>query len=57
MVPELKELRNEIDEVDRALVALFVRRMGISGAVAQVKRQKGLPVLDRTREEQLLRRV
>ena len=54
---DLKELRNNIDEIDRELVDLFVRRMSISAEVAEYKREVGMPVLDPARERALLERV
>jgi isochorismate pyruvate lyase len=39
----LPELRREIDDVDRALVALLARRMKIVDRVISVKQAKGIP--------------
>ena len=54
---ELKELREEIDVIDRELVELFKKRMGVSAAVAEYKRQNGMAVLDPSRERALLAKV
>ena len=54
---ELDELRKEIDETDAELVRLFVRRMALSGKVADYKRGRGLPVTDAAREEEKLKAV
>ena len=54
---ELKELRKNIDEIDRELVDLFVRRMSVSAEVAEYKREAGMPVLDPARERALLERI
>ena len=54
---ELKELRNNIDEIDKELVDLFIKRMNVSAAVAEYKRESGMPVLDPSRERALLERV
>lgn len=54
---ELKELRQQIDEIDRELVALFLRRMNCSAKIAEYKRNNKLPVLDSQREAALLERV
>ena len=48
---DLTDLRREMDETDRALLALFARRMALSGAIARVKQEAHLPVLDPRREE------
>ena len=54
---ELNELRNQIDEIDRELVSLFIRRMSCSSEVAEYKRRNALPVLDKEREIKLLEKV
>ena len=51
---ELRELRQELDGIDRELVHLFEKRMGVALEVAQYKVAHGLPVLDASREEQVL---
>ena len=51
---ELAELRQELDGLDREIVALFERRMRISREVAQYKLCHGLPVLDQSREAQVI---
>jgi len=53
-VRSLEESRAAIDAVDRQIVRLFEERMGIARDVAAYKIEKGLPVLDRSREEQVL---
>ena len=57
MNPELTALREQIDEVDRQLVALFRQRMAISKIVAANKKAHGLPTLDPDRERALLTKV
>ena len=54
---ELKELRKEIDSIDRELTALFIKRMGISADIAEYKRKNGLPILDADRERELLDKI
>ena len=51
---ELTELRAELDRIDRELVALFEERMAVSREVAAYKIAKGLPVLDASREAQVV---
>ncbi len=53
----IEELRNEIDSIDKELVDLFVKRMGVAAQVADYKRQNGKPVLDPERERKLLQKV
>ena len=54
MMKELSELRLELDQLDRELVALFERRMTVSREVARYKLDHGLPVLDASREAQVI---
>lgn len=51
---ELQQLRCQIDEIDRELAGLFCRRMAVTEQVGRYKAQRGLPVLDRERERQVL---
>ena len=54
MSEDLQALRAQIDAIDRDMVRLFETRMGVSGQVAAYKLERGLPVLDAAREEQVL---
>ena len=54
---DLNELRERINETDKEIVDLFVRRMSISADIAEYKRQNSLPVLDSARERELLDKV
>jgi len=51
---DLTQLRQEIDVIDRQIVALFEQRMAVTKQVGEYKLAKGVPVLDRSREEQVL---
>ncbi len=53
----LDELRRQIDEVDGALLPLFLRRMDLIREIAREKARLGLPIQDRTRERRLLAAV
>ncbi|WP_367924208.1 bifunctional chorismate mutase/prephenate dehydratase [uncultured Ruthenibacterium sp.] len=48
---ELLKARAVIDEVDAQMAELFCRRMDAVQSVAAYKKEKGLPVLDASREE------
>lgn len=54
---ELKQLREDIDSIDKELVDLFIKRMNCSAAVAEYKREHDMPVLDASRERALLNKV
>ncbi len=51
---ELKELRTELDAIDREMTALLERRIGTAREVAVWKQAHGLPVLDAKREAEVL---
>ena len=54
---DLNEIRQQINEIDEQLVALFRKRMETVVEVAKYKQENHLPVLDRSRERQVLCRV
>ena len=54
---ELNKLREEIDSIDREIVALFKRRMNVSAEVAEYKRDNNMPVFDPARERALLDKI
>ena len=54
---ELTDLRREMDAIDRELLALFARRMALSGEIAGLKKAAALPVFDPAREEEKLRQA
>ncbi len=51
---DLQEIRNQIDEVDKTILDAFVKRMELSGRVAEYKIENNKNVLDRSREIQKL---
>ena len=53
----LEEIRQEIDRVDDALVALLEKRMNLVGQVVDFKKSTGKAVLDNKREEVITSRV
>ncbi len=54
---DLQSIRSQIDDIDGQLVSLLVRRMEKTAEVAAYKKEQGRPVLDRTREREILTRV
>ncbi len=54
---DLKEIRNELDEIDENLVRLFEKRMDLCREVAEYKIKTGMQVLDRKREMEKLAAV
>ena len=47
---DLSQYREQIDQIDDELIALFARRMETAAQIAQWKRQAGKPVMDASRE-------
>ncbi len=54
---ELTDIRAQIDAVDDQLLDLFLRRMELAEAAAACKSERGLPILNRTREREILAKV
>lgn len=54
---DLLDLRKEIDEIDEQLIPLLLKRMSISEEVAKYKVERGIPVLNSEREQQILDNV
>lgn len=54
---ELCKRREEIDQVDDALLRLLNQRAQLACAVASVKRCSSMPVYDGRREQQILERI
>ncbi|MCL2576512.1 MAG: chorismate mutase [Defluviitaleaceae bacterium] len=53
----LNELRKKIDGIDEELLELFKQRMSVVSDIAKHKKSEGIPVLDRTREEEKLNAI
>ncbi|MCL1815711.1 MAG: chorismate mutase [Treponema sp.] len=53
----IDELRQEVDDIDDKLLSLFERRMEIAKNIGECKKEQGLPVKDRKREQKILHRL
>lgn len=53
----LEEQRQQIDQIDRQLVALFEQRMHVAEQIAEIKAAHNLAVLDASREQLVISRV
>lgn len=51
---QLEQARQEINAVDEQMAALFERRMRAAGQVAAYKKERGLPILDKGREQAVI---
>ena len=56
-VPELKALRDSIDNIDAALIHILAERFRITKAVGAYKAEHGLPASDPGREERQIARL
>ena len=54
---ELSEVRTRIDAVDDQLLELFLERMALSEEVAAYKNEHHLPILNKSREREILAKV
>lgn len=54
---DLARLRAEIEKLDRDVIRLIARRVGLARQVGAVKRAAGLPVLDPGHEAAVVRRA
>lgn len=52
----LEKARKEINEIDKQMAELFVRRMKAAKEVAEYKKERGLAILDEARENEVIRR-
>lgn len=54
---DINKLREQIDSIDSQLAALFEERMKTAAAIAEYKKEKGLPVSDESRERKVLDKI
>ena len=54
---DLKELRDQINQVDQQICEQFVNRMELAVKIAAYKAEHDIPVYDPIREEEVLTRV
>lgn len=54
---DLQEIRQDLDQIDDQMAALLEQRMKTVARVAAYKKEKGQPVLDAAREEQIIARL
>ena len=50
----LEKCRNEIDRIDEEIIGLIEARFRVSESIAKIKKEQGLPIENREREEELL---
>ncbi len=52
----LNNIRKEINDIDEQMIKLFVKRMNVVKKVLLYKKENDLPVLDETRELELIKK-
>ncbi|MBO5666060.1 MAG: chorismate mutase, partial [Firmicutes bacterium] len=53
----LNEVRAKINDVDQQLMTLFKERMLLSEEVARIKKENNIPLVDSSREAQVIQRA
>lgn len=54
---DIVDLRQQIDDLDAQIVACFCKRMEIASAIADYKRENGLPIHVPQREAEILEHI
>ena len=50
----LKEIRTKINDIDKEMMDLFIKRMKLSKEVIEYKVKYNLPILDKEREKEVI---
>lgn len=53
----IKQYRRRINRIDGRIMKLFVKRCQIVGLIGRIKNEEGLSVVDKKREQEILRRI
>lgn len=53
---QLKEYRNQIDEIDKKITELFEQRMDLSKEIARCKKENEIGILNAKREEEVIQK-
>lgn len=51
---ELKKYRKKIDEIDQDILNIFLERLSIVKEIVRIKKEKGLPIFDESREKEVI---
>ena len=54
---ELKQLRKQVDSVDKQLLQLLSQRVQVCRSIGSIKKRQGLPVQDSRREQEVYQQV
>ena len=55
MTNSLENARKEINRIDKEMAKLFEERMGCAKVIAEYKKERGLPILDEQRENEIIK--
>ena len=50
----LKNARTKINEIDAKMAELFTERMKAAAEIAEYKKERGLPIYDKAREDEVI---
>ena len=53
---QLKEYRDKIDAIDQEILDKFLKRLEIVQKIVEVKKEKGLPIFDEKREQEVIQK-
>lgn len=56
-IAELARCRDDIERIDRQIIALLAERLSLGKRTGELKRAAGMAILDPTREAAVIRRV
>lgn len=51
---DITESRKKIDEIDAEMTELFLKRMSLSAEIAEIKKEKNLPIFTEEREKEIV---
>ena len=54
---EINKLRSNLDEIDRKILGLLIKRTKIVRRIASIKKQYNIPIIDKKREEEVYNNV
>tara|TARA_B100000700_G_C14978896_1_gene825323 strand:- start:1062 stop:1319 length:258 start_codon:yes stop_codon:yes gene_type:complete len=57
MNKEIETIRKKIDTIDREVFQLLIDRLNAVTDIGEIKKQKGLPILDQNREQAIYDKI
>ena len=53
----MKEIRKQIDGIDKKVIQILTKRMKLVARLGKLKKKEGLPVQDKKREAEMLKKL